>query len=287
MEQAGTLDRQGALSLSAAINQTQVGTINMSSAIVLISYANYTVYGAGVNIDASLALEAISEIVLTNIMNRQGALTLQAAINAEYANTVIQNAVTNLAAQGNFTGAASMIYNGAILLQALAAQNQISNVDWNTLLTLSAAASEEMQSFMAGTAYDMTLNLAMTSAITTASNLDAVADTTLSAEAEITIALTDVFKWGIVELTAQGNIESASQLAAYGALLLQALAQADERSNQIFSNIPLVLNAIAQAVIQSDFEALQEVITGFTVPKRDMVINTEKRDFIIEVRPKP
>lgn len=277
MEFTGTLDRQGALNLSVAINQTQISTVNISSVVTLIGFAVYSSQASGIGIDADLALSAISEIVLTNTMARAGELTLQSSINAEFVNTTIQNAVTSLSAQGNFTGASQMIANGAVLLQALSTQGQTSNVNWAVLLELSGQVAEDFQSFMAGTAYDAILTLSVISAITEAAKLDAFAETTLSAEAAITAILTDVIKEGIVTLQAQGNMESASQLAAYGALLLSILATETDQSNQIFSNIPLVLSAIATAVTTGDFAEIAEIVT-----RRVFIKDNDIRHFLFD-----
>ena len=259
MEAIGTLDRQGALNLSSAINQTQISIVNVSSVVTLIGFVVYSSQASGIGIDVDLVLSAISEIVLTNTMARVGELTLQANINAEFINITIQNVVTELSAQGNFIGATQMIANGTVLLQALASQGQTSNVDWTVLLELSGQIAEDFQSFMAGTAYDAVLILSVISAITEAAKLDAFAETTLSAEAQITIILTNVIKEGIVTLTAQGSINAASQLAAYGAMILSGIATDTVYSNQIFSNVPLVLNAVSSVVISLDFESVAEI----------------------------
>jgi hypothetical protein len=270
---ASQLIAVGSLLLQATAQMAETGNIDFIAMLNLTGYVSQLQSVAGTVIDTELLLSAVSTILLGNtaVMTAELPLSLQAAI--EHISDMSKESTLELIARGDISGASQMIAYSTLILQATANMTTGSQVDWDALLELSGQAG--MEPSVAGASYDVALALSAASEIVNQAGLDYISELTLSASANITFLLASVIKEGILELNAQGDYVTASQLAAEGSVLLNMIASHTLEVNNSVYSVEVLLNAIATAVITGDTGAMQEITT-----RRIFIKDTGIRGFL-------
>jgi hypothetical protein len=289
------------LTLSAMAQLTEIASGDLQTGLPLLTAAQFQGMG-NVDIAVNLALSAVASLQESNTITAQSALLLSnviattplpsvdydtlltlatvAAYLAEVPagggtsydvyltlSTIVQfvgqgklDAATNLNLPLLSTYQTSII---SIISAALTLSNAVSYlpqgmIDWSTILTI---ASQVTYGGLGGYAFSTDITLATSTTLTT--------------------ALSSVIQEGILVLTTQSQYDTAAQLAAYGGLLLQQVADMDLSVNRDI-DVALILEAITTAVMYGEMELL-EWILGTEVPARLFLQTAPARTFGTEV----
>jgi hypothetical protein len=125
------------------------------------------------------------------------------------------------------------------------------------MLSLSLTAQETFN--VSGESYDSAIALDMATGIAYEGGLAFTGQLELSATAQVENIIAEAIAQGVLTLNARGSMETASQLAYVGSVLLRCLAQQTITFNQNLT-VATVLSAIATVVVSEDFGGLAQII---------------------------
>ncbi len=319
LQESNLITAESAILLTSAVTYSNINTVDMNVLLTLVSQASLSQQFPGASFDVALTLSAISQLIENNSLSRQGELsittlaglqginsldiisvlsllsqitqansntviypanlTLSASADISNINSMVREGIISLVAQGDINAAAQLATYGGLVLQSISQISDSNTIDWNVLLTLSSQASQSYS--ISGTSIDVIIALSAVAQAIDSGALIFTSDINLTASASIITLLSSVIREGILTLTAQGDINSAAQLSAYGGLILNAMSQSIASNNQDF-NVPLILEAVAQAVVTGDMSLLQTIL-GIEVPQRSFESGVSQRSFGTEV----
>ena len=244
------------LVLNQTIFQSNINLVNVTSLLVLASQVSQAGTTGG-TWDVGVTLSAITDIVLSGYRGLSTTLSLQAQSNLASVSKVTVNSVMALTAQGNITEAVQLLANASNIMNASVSMTQGSQVNWIKMLSLSLTAQETFN--VSGESYDSAIALDMATGIAYEGGLAFTGQLELSATAQVENIIAEAIAQGVLTLNARGSMETASQLAYVGSVLLRCLAQQTITFNQNLT-VATVLSAIATVVVSEDFGGLAQII---------------------------
>ena len=245
------------LLLNQTINQSNLSLVRIDSVLILASQVATTFPTVGTSYDSTVTLSAIANLILNGYRGLSTSLSLQAQSSLAEASQMTMNSITTLTAQGNITEAVQLLANGSNILNASVSMIQGSQVNWIKMLSLSLTAQETFN--VSGESYDSAIALDMATGIAYEGGLAFTGQLELSATAQVENIIAEAIAQGVLTLNARGSMETASQLAYVGSVLLRCLAQQTITFNQNLT-VATVLSAIATVVVSEDFGGLAQII---------------------------
>lgn len=237
IQEASQLAGFGSLLLETVTWALETNNVDWQIVLTLNNQATQYQNVPGISIDVDMALTVISQIFNAENLTIETSLSLPISTDIVDVASITRQGILNLVSQIDLNTATQLSVLGSLLLQTLAqtAQGLPSNI---------------VEGLVA---------LSLISQITNQNTVIYPTTIIFSTNAAMAQILSTVIKEGIVNLIAQGNISSATQLAAYGGLILQNISQVGTLTNQNI-NITAILSAIAHAVLTGDTGKLKQLV---------------------------